>query len=56
MVFWVNGIPYVEDTGEERENVLVPKEEEITVEWRKLHTEKLCDFYYPPSKIRMIKS
>ena len=41
---------------EKEGNALVPKEEEITVEWRKLHTEKLCDFYYSPSMIRMIKS
>jgi len=30
-------------------------EEKITVEWRKLHTEKHYDFYYSVSMIRMIK-
>jgi hypothetical protein len=33
-----------------------PKREEVTGEWRKLHNEELCDLYYSPSIIRMIKS
>jgi hypothetical protein len=33
-----------------------PKREEVTGDWRKLHNEKLCDLYYSPNIIRMIKS
>jgi hypothetical protein len=33
-----------------------PKKDEITVEWRKLHNEELCDSYPSPNKIRVIKS
>jgi hypothetical protein len=33
-----------------------PKRDEVTGEWRKLHNEKLHDFYSSPSIIRVIKS
>jgi hypothetical protein len=33
-----------------------PKKDEVTGEWRKLHSEKLHDFYSLPSIIRIIKS
>jgi hypothetical protein len=34
----------------------VPKRVEVTGEWRKLHNEKLHDFYSLPSIIRTMKS
>jgi hypothetical protein len=33
-----------------------PKRVEVTGEWRKLHNEKLRDFYSLPSIIRIINS
>jgi hypothetical protein len=33
-----------------------PKREEVTGEWRKLHSEELCDLYCSSNIIRMIKS
>jgi hypothetical protein len=33
-----------------------PKRDEVTGEWRKLHTEELCDFSSSPCIIRIIKS
>jgi hypothetical protein len=33
-----------------------PKRDEVTREWRKLHTEELRDLYSSPSIIRIIKS
>jgi hypothetical protein len=33
-----------------------PKRDEVTGEWRKLHTEELRDLYSSPSIIRIIKS
>jgi hypothetical protein len=33
-----------------------PKRDEVTGEWRKLHNEKLHDFYCSPSIIRIIKA
>jgi hypothetical protein len=33
-----------------------PKRDEVTGEWRKLHSEELCDLYFSPSIIRIIKS
>jgi hypothetical protein len=33
-----------------------PKRNEVTGEWRKLHSEELRDLYSSPSKIRIIKS
>jgi hypothetical protein len=32
-----------------------PKREERTGDWRKLHNEKLHDFYPSPNNIRVIK-
>jgi hypothetical protein len=32
------------------------KRDEVTLEWRTLHNEELCDLYSSPSIIRMIKS
>jgi hypothetical protein len=32
-----------------------PKRDEITGEWRKLHTEELSDLQSPPNIIRVIK-
>jgi hypothetical protein len=31
-----------------------PKKDEITVEWRKIHNEKLNDLYPSPSIVRVI--
>jgi len=33
-----------------------PKRDEVTDEWRKLHTEELNDLYCSPNIIRVIKS
>jgi hypothetical protein len=33
-----------------------PKRDEVTGEWRTLHNEELCDLYFSPNIIRMIKS
>jgi hypothetical protein len=33
-----------------------PKRDEVTRKWRKLHNEKLNDFYTSPNIVRMIKS
>jgi hypothetical protein len=33
-----------------------PKRDEVTGEWRKLHTEELHDLYSSPSIIRIIQS
>jgi hypothetical protein len=33
-----------------------PKRDEVTGEWRKLHSEELRDLYSLPSIIRIIKS
>jgi hypothetical protein len=33
-----------------------PNRKELTVEWRKLHNDELCDLYSSPSIIRMIQS
>jgi hypothetical protein len=32
-----------------------PKKDELTGEWRKLHSEELNDLYFSPSIIRVIK-
>jgi hypothetical protein len=34
----------------------VPKRDEVTGEWRKLHNEELNDLYSSPNIVRMIKS
>jgi hypothetical protein len=36
--------------------IFVPKRDEVTEGWRKLHNEELCDLYSSPSIIRVIKS
>jgi hypothetical protein len=36
--------------------IFVPKRDEVTGEWRKLHNEELRDLYSSPSIIRIIKS
>jgi hypothetical protein len=33
-----------------------PKRGEVMGEWRKLHNEELCDLYFSPSIIRIIRS
>jgi hypothetical protein len=33
-----------------------PKRDEVTVEWRKLHTEELIGLYYKPNIVRVTKS
>jgi hypothetical protein len=33
-----------------------PKRDEVTSEWRKLHSEKLNDLYFVPNIVRVIKS
>jgi len=32
-----------------------PKRDDVTGEWRKLHSEELNDLYYPPNIVRVIK-
>jgi hypothetical protein len=36
--------------------IFVAKGDEVTGKWRKLHNEELCDLYFLPSIIRIIKS
>ena len=36
--------------------IFLPKREEVTGEWRKLHNEELNDLYCSPNIIRVIKS
>jgi hypothetical protein len=35
--------------------VFVPKRDEVTGDWRKLHNEELLDLYSSPSIVRVIK-
>jgi hypothetical protein len=36
--------------------IFVPKRDQVTGDWRKLHNEELHNLYSSPSIIRMIKS
>jgi hypothetical protein len=36
--------------------VFVPKRDEVTGEWRKLHNEELNDLYSLPNIVRVVKS
>ena len=36
--------------------ILVPRSDEVTGEWRKLHNEELNDLYCSPNNVRVIKS
>ena len=36
--------------------IFVPKRDEVTGEWRRLHTEDLNDLYCSPNIVRVIKS
>jgi hypothetical protein len=36
--------------------IFLPKRDELTGCWRKLHNEELCEIYSLPNVIRMIKS
>jgi hypothetical protein len=36
--------------------IFTPKRDEVTGGWRKLHIDELCDLYFSPSGIRIIKS
>ena len=36
--------------------IFVPKRDEVTEEWRKLHNEKLNDLYCSPNIVQVIKS
>jgi hypothetical protein len=36
--------------------VFVPKRDEVTGEWRKLHNEELNDLYSLPNVVRVVKS
>jgi hypothetical protein len=37
-------------------SIFWPKRDEVTGEWRKLHTEELNDLYSSPTIVRVIKS
>ena len=36
--------------------IFVPKRDEVTQKWRKLHNEELCNLYWSPNIVRVIKS
>jgi len=36
--------------------IFVPRRDEVTVEWRRLHNEELNDLYSSPNIARVIKS
>jgi hypothetical protein len=33
-----------------------PRRDEVTVEWRRLHNEELCDLFFLPNFVRVMKS
>jgi hypothetical protein len=37
-------------------SIIVPKRDEVRVEWRKLHNEELNNLYTSPNIVRVIKS
>jgi len=39
-----------------RRRIFVPRSEEVTGEWRRLHNEELNDLYSSPNIVRVIKS
>ena len=36
--------------------IFVPKRDEVTWEWRKLHNEEFNDLYFSPNIVQVIKS
>ena len=36
-------------------SIFGPEMDEVTVEWRRLHNEELCDLYSSPNFFRVIK-
>jgi azurin len=36
--------------------VIVPRRDEVTVDWRRLHNEEINDLYCSPNIVRVIKS
>jgi hypothetical protein len=60
------GVKHGHSHGEERRlrvlanrvlgRIFEPKRDQVTDEWRKVHTEELNDMYSSPKSVRMIKS
>jgi len=36
--------------------IILPKQDNVTGEWRRLHNEELCDLYSSPNVIQVISS